>query len=219
MGVHKHGFGTIIVGYLLDFAVWGTVFYFVDCLFVRILCVILALVPVLFLPFFFRVPKRNNVVEDKTITSVADGQVVIIDKVYEPEYLKADAIQVSVFMNFFNVHVNFYPCSGMVTYTKYHPGKYLLAFKPKASQVNERTTIAMNCKGSEKEILFRQIAGTFARRIVTYCKPGDEVTGAEQCGLIKFGSRIDIFLPLDSEIKVQIGDKVRACESVIARLK
>ena len=163
-------------------------------------------------------PKRNCIDEDGTITSSADGKVVIIKKVYEPEYLKREALQVSVFMSFFNVHVNFYPSSGKITYYKYHPGKYLLAFKPKASEENERTSIAMLCKcGSE--ILFRQIAGTFARRIVCYAKVGEDVIGGDQCGLIKFGSRVDIFLPVDAEVCVQIGDKVKACETVIARLR
>lgn len=216
--IHRDGLGTIAVGYCLNLLVWGSVIYMTDCLFVRLIAALLCLVPLVFLPFFFRVPRRNPLVGDGVLTSVADGEVVIIQQVYEPEYLKCDAIQISVFMSFFNVHVNYFPASGEVTYYKYHPGKYLLAFKPKASEVNERSSIAMLCEGTDKEILFRQIAGTFARRIVTYAEVGDKVNGAEQCGLIKFGSRIDMFIPLGSKVEVQIGDKVRACETVLARL-
>lgn len=218
MKVHRDGLGTIAVICLAILLICGSIAIFVDCLFVQIVAGIVFLVPLAFLPYFFRVPKRDCIDKDGTITSSADGKVVIIKKVYEPEYLKREALQVSVFMSFFNVHVNFYPSSGKITYYKYHPGKYLLAFKPKASEENERTSIAMLCKcGSE--ILFRQIAGTFARRIVCYAKVGEDVIGGDQCGLIKFGSRVDIFLPVDAEVCVQIGDKVKACETVIARLR
>ena len=149
------------------------------------------------------------------MTSVADGKVVIIDKVFENEYLKKECIQVSVYMDFFNVHVNYWPIDGNVTYYKYHPGKYMLAFLPKASELNEHSSVAMETPYGE--ILFKQLAGTFARRIVTYAEPiGKSVIKGDQCGVIKFGSRIDMFLPLDSDIKVQLGDCVKACETVIA---
>lgn len=217
MKVHRDGLGTILAGYILFILICGSVIWFANCLFVKILAGIVVAIPILFLPYFFRVPKRNSVIEDDQLTSVADGEVVIIQKVYEPEYLKCETLKISVFMNFFNVHVNFYPCSGTITYYKYHPGKYLLAFKPKASEENERSSIAMRCPNGD-EILFRQIAGTFARRIVTYSKVGESVVGGSQCGLIKFGSRIDMFLPVDAVPDVQIGDKVRACETVIAHL-
>jgi len=126
-------------------------------------------------------------------------------------------MQVSIYMNFFNVHVNFWPMNGEVSYYKYHPGKYYLAFLPKASELNEHSSIGM--KNSHGEILFKQLAGTFARRIVCYAKPGNIEKKGEQCGIIKFGSRIDMYLPLDADIKVEIGDDVRACETVIAELK
>lgn len=166
--------------------------------------------------FFFRVPDREAVSGEKVLTSVADGKVVVIEKVFENEYLNKECMQVSVYMDFFNVHVNFWPADGEVTYYKYHPGKYMLAFLPKASELNEHASIAMKTSG--EEILFKQLAGTFARRIVTYAKPGDAVIKGEQCGVIKFGSRIDMFLPLDADIKVQLGDCVKACETVIAEL-
>ncbi len=218
MKVHRDGFGTILVSYLGILAICISVICFVDCMIVKVLVGVVGLVPLAFLPYFFRVPKRDCICEDGLVTSAADGEVVIIQKVYEPEYLKKDVIKISVYMDFFNAHVNFYPLSGVVTYYKYHPGKNLLAFKPKASEENEHTSIAVRCFNGE-EILFRQIAGTFARRIVCYAQVGKKVEGARQCGIIKFGSRVDLFLPADSEICVQLGDKVKACETVMARLQ
>lgn len=167
--------------------------------------------------FFFRVPDRNTVPGDNVVTSVADGKVVVIDKVYEPEYVKGECLQVSVYMDFFNVHVNYWPVDGEVTYYKYHPGKYLLAFMPKASELNEHSSVAI--RNHYGDVFFKQLAGTFARRIVTYAVPGNAEKKGEQCGVIKFGSRIDMFLPLDSEIKVKLGDHVKACETVIADLR
>lgn len=166
---------------------------------------------------FFRVPERKRVGSASVITAVADGRIVINEKVFEPEFLKRECIQVSIYMNFFDVHANFWPADGEVTYYKYHPGKHLLAFKPKASEENEHACTAMRT-GEGKDLMFKQLAGTFARRIVCYSKPGLEVKAGEQCGIIKFGSRIDMFFPTDADIKVKIGDKVRACESVIALL-
>ena len=170
-----------------------------------------------FAVFFFRVPNRNVVPGDKVITSVADGKIVVIEKVYEGEFLKKECIQVSVYMDFFNVHVNFWPITGEVTYYKYHPGKYMLAFLPKASELNEHSSIAM--KSEHGELLFKQLAGTFARRIVSYADPGTAAVKGEQCGIIRFGSRIDMYLPVDAEIKVKMGECVKACETVIAEFK
>ena len=166
--------------------------------------------------FFFRVPERTTVPGNNVMTSVADGKVVIIDKVFENEYLKKECIQVSVYMDFFNVHVNFWPVDGKVTYYKYHPGKYMLAYLPKASELNEHSSVSMTTPYGD--VFFKQIAGTFARRIVTYAEPGNNVSKAEECGIIKFGSRIDMYLPLDAKINVKIGDYVKACDSVIAEL-
>ena len=170
-----------------------------------------------FVLFFFRVPQREQVPGENIVTSVADGEVVVIEKVFEPEHLGCECIQVSVYMDFFNVHVNFWPISGEVTYYKYHPGKYLLAFLPKASELNEHTSVGI--KNKHGEVFFKQLAGTFARRIVCYAKPGSYEVKAQQCGIIKFGSRIDMYLPLDAEIKVKLGECVKACETVIAELK
>ncbi len=173
-----------------------------------------------FIIFFFRVPDREFPVSDrKLVTSVADGEVVIIEKVFEKEYLQKECIQVSVYMNFFNVHTNFWPFDGVTTYYKYHPGKYKLAFLPKASELNEHASCAVKYGEDGPEVFFKQIAGTFARRIVNYAKVGEGFIGGEQCGVIKFGSRLDMFLPLDSDIKVKIGDNVKSVTSVIAELK
>ena len=170
-----------------------------------------------FVMFFFRVPQRSTVPGDNVVTSVADGRVVVVEKVFEAEHLNCECMQVSVYMDFFNVHVNYWPIDGEVTYYKYHPGKYMLAFLPKASELNEHTSTAISSPYGD--VFFKQIAGTFARRIVCYAKPGSEEIKGTQCGLIKFGSRIDMYFPLDAEIKVKLGDYVKASESVIATLQ
>lgn len=170
-----------------------------------------------FVTWFFRVPDRTipEVGNDCIVTSVADGEVVIVGKMYEGEYLKRECIQVSVYMDFFDVHCNFWPVSGEVSYYQYHPGKHVMAFVPKCSEVNEHTsTCILTPQG--KEVFFKQIAGTFARRIVGYGETQTEAVRGEQCGVIKFGSRIDMFLPIDADVKVKVGDRVTAVESVIA---
>lgn len=170
-----------------------------------------------FVLWFHRIPNRKPAEGDESlVTSVADGKVVIVDRVYEKEYFKGDCIMISVYMDFFDVHANFWPLTGRVTYYKYHPGKYLLAFLPKSSELNEHASSCL--KNPYGEVFFKQIAGTFARRIVCYSELDDLENRGDQCGVIKFGSRIDLFLPLDAEVKVKIGDKVRAVESVIAVL-
>jgi phosphatidylserine decarboxylase len=166
---------------------------------------------------FFRVPDREKAGSGNVVSAVADGRIVINEKVFEPEFLQRECIQVSIYMNFFDVHANFWPVDGVVTYYKYHPGEHFLAFKPKASEENEHACTAIRTDGG-KDMMFKQLAGTFARRIVCYSEPGMRTTAGEQCGIIKFGSRIDMFFPTDADIKVKIGDKVRACESVIALL-
>ena len=151
------------------------------------------------------------------VTSVADGKIVVIDKVVENEYIKGECLQVSVYMDFFNVHVNYWPIDGDVTYYKYHPGKYMLAFLPKASELNEHTSVGV--RSEYGDVFFKQIAGTFARRIVCHANPGTDILKSDECGIIKFGSRIDMYLPLDAEIKVKLGDTVRGSETVIAELR
>ncbi len=184
------------------------------------LAYLLSVIPVTlmgFSLFFFRVPSRTTVEGGNIITSVADGRVVVIEKVFEKEYINGECLQVSVYMDFFNVHVNFWPVDSTVEYYKYHPGQYLLAFLPKASELNEHASVGVRTEYGP--ILFKQLAGTFARRIVTYATPGEKVIKGDQCGVIKFGSRIDMYLPLDADVKVKLGEHVKACESVIAELR
>ena len=170
-----------------------------------------------FVTFFFRVPRRKRVGEDNCVTSVADGEIVVIERVYEAEHLKRECLQVSVYMDFFNVHVNYWPLDGNVDYYKYHPGKYMFAYLPKASELNEHTSVGLETKYGQ--IFFKQIAGTFARRIVCHAVPGRKVVKSRECGIIKFGSRVDMFLPLDADIKVELGQCVRGAETIIAELK
>ena len=164
---------------------------------------------------FFRNPKRKAKINDNIIISPVDGKVVAIEKVYEKEYFKDERIQISIFMSPLNVHVTRYASSGKIKFSKYHPGKYLVAWHPKSSEKNERTTVVIenNIFG---EILYRQIAGAVARRIVNYAKVGDEVVQGTDAGFIKFGSRVDLFLPLDSKIKVELDQVVKGAEDIIA---
>ena len=164
---------------------------------------------------FFRNPKRKAKINDNIIISPVDGKVVAIEKVYEKEYFKDERIQISIFMSPLNVHVTRYASSGKIKFSKYHPGKYLVAWHPKSSEKNERTTVVIenNIFG---EILYRQIAGAVARRIVNYAKVGDEVVQGTDAGFIKFGSRVDLFLQLDSKIKVELDQIVKGAEDIIA---
>ena len=166
---------------------------------------------------FFRNPKRITSFGNNHVVSPVDGKVVVIEEVYEPEYFKDMRIQVSIFMSPINVHVTRYPVSGEVMFSKYHPGKYLVAWHPKSSTENERTTIVLKNESSV-EVLYRQIAGALARRIVNYAKTTSTVQQGEDAGFIKFGSRVDLFLPLNTKINVKINQKVKGAEDIIAVL-
>ena len=166
---------------------------------------------------FFRNPKRKTKINKENIISSVDGKVVIIKKVFEKEYFKDERIQVSVFMSPLNVHVTRHPISGLVKFSKYHPGKYLFAWLPKSSELNERTTIVVNNEVFG-DVMFRQIAGALARRIVNYSKEGLNVIQGTDAGFIKFGSRVDLFLPTDIKVNVQEGDKVKGGIDVIASI-
>lgn len=167
---------------------------------------------------FFRRPNRVVVINDTTVICPADGKVVAIEEVEEAEYFQDKRIQISVFMSPFNVHMNWFPINGIVKYVKYHPGLFLVAWHPKSSTDNERTTLVVEAK-NKQEILFRQIAGALARRIVFYCKEGDVAIGATDFGFIKFGSRVDILLPLDAKIEVEINQKVIGTQTTLASLR
>ncbi len=167
---------------------------------------------------FFRSPFRNLLTHEDLIIAPADGKVVVIEDVHEPEFFKDTRKQISIFMSPINVHITRNPVSGIVKYFKYHPGNYFVAWHPKSSTKNERTTVVVTSDAGP-DILFRQIAGAMARRIVWYVTEGDEVNQGEEFGFIKFGSRVDIFVPVDTDIKVNIGEKTKGGQTVIAQLK
>lgn len=164
---------------------------------------------------FFRSPSRTLVINDNQIIAPADGKVVVIEEVVETEYFNQKRLQISIFMSPINVHVNRYPISGIVKYSKYHPGLFLVAWHPKSSTDNERTTIVVEHKNGQ-EVLFRQIAGALARRIVNYSKQGDKAIQGEEFGFIKFGSRVDLFLPTNVKVNVALEQKVLGKQTVIA---
>lgn len=217
MRIDKDSYGTIAKVWLITLIIIALLLYFVSCRVVSYSFTALLVIFMAFVTWFHRVPVRTKCTKAGAVTSPADGKVVIVDKVYEKEYLKKNCLQISIYMDFFDVHANSWPMTGEISYYKYHPGKYLLAFLPKASELNEHSSTAI--KNGENEIFFKQIAGTFARRIVCYSKVGNKVTCGEQCGIIKFGSRVDIFLPEDADVKVKVGDYTRASETIIALLK
>ncbi len=164
---------------------------------------------------FFRNPKRKTLPNDKQVVSPVDGKVVVIEEVFEKEYFKEKRLQVSIFMSPINVHVTRYPVGGNVIFSKYHPGKYLVAWHPKASEENERTTVVVENQTFGK-VLHRQIAGALAKRIVNYANFNDKVAQGSESGFIKFGSRVDVFLPLNTKINVSLNQKVRGGETIIA---
>ncbi|MBP2830809.1 phosphatidylserine decarboxylase family protein [Aquimarina sp. U1-2] len=163
---------------------------------------------------FFRNPKRKTVVDDTTVVAPVDGKVVVIEEVLENEHFKDKRLQVSIFMSPINVHVTRHPITGEVVFSKYHPGKYLVAWHPKASEENERTTVVV--QNNLVAILYRQIAGALAKRIVNYAKEGEKVIQGSDSGFIKFGSRVDVFLPIGTQVNVTLNQKVKGGESVIA---
>ncbi len=170
----------------------------------------------LFILSFFRIPSRVHTIQEGAVIAPADGEVVVIEEVQADEYFTDRRIQVSIFMSPLNVHVNRNPVSGQVVYSQYHPGKYLVAWHPKSSTENERHSVVYNTQG--KEILVKQIAGALAKRIVNYLKPGQQVKQTEEMGFIKFGSRVDLLLPLDAKILVKLGDKPQGGVTVLATL-
>lgn len=218
MRIDRNSYGTLAVVYICSIAIALLMLLLSRSVFVNCLVWAFLLAFCIWQTLFFRVPERNRAGGGTAVTAVADGDVVIVEKSFESEFLRRECILVSIYMDFWNVHANFWPVDGVVTYFKYHPGKHLLAFKPKAHEYNEHTSTCIRTADGQ-EIFFKQLAGTFARRIVNYSVPGLETEAGNQCGIIKFGSRIDMYLPLDAEIRVSLGDKTRACETVIAELR
>jgi phosphatidylserine decarboxylase len=207
MTIHREGFPTIaLVTLLLTLGnAISYYFFYTTCLswFVGLLAFSLLFWG--FILSFFRIPSRTHTISENSVIAPADGEVVVIEEVQADEYFSDRRIQVSIFMSPLNVHVNRNPVSGTVTYSRYHPGKYLVAWHPKSSTENERHTVVYEKNG--REILVKQIAGALARRIVNYLQPGQLVRQTEEMGFIKFGSRVDLLLPLDAVIKVKIGDR------------
>ena len=198
---HKEGFKIIINIFLLCAAIALLAEYRIDHFWIQKSVQILSVVILVLVLQFFRNPKRVTSLNEKHIISPVDGKVVIVEEVYEKEYFKDQRIQVSIFMSPLNVHVTRYAISGSVVFSKYHPGKYMVAWHPKSSELNERTTVVIENK-SVGQILYRQIAGAVARRIVNYAKEGDQAVQGADAGFIKFGSRVDLFLPLGTKINV-----------------
>lgn len=215
MKLHKEGYNiilvTLFVTALLSVATW----LFIPWRILQLILYVGFFIELIWTFSFFRVPNRDINLDENHILASADGKIVAIEEVTETEFFKDNRIMVSVFMSPFNIHVNWYPTKGTIIYTKYHPGKYLAAYNPKSSTNNERNSIVLE-KESGKSILIRQIAGLMARRIVSNAKKDDDVKQGEEFGIIKFGSRVDFFLPTDVKVNVKIGEKVCAQKTVIA---
>lgn len=213
---HKEGHKIILITLLSCIIISLVVDKFVSIIFLKNILLVASLVVLVLVLQFFRNPKRKFILSDEEVLASVDGKVVVIEEVFEPEFFNGKRLQVSIFMSPINVHVTRYPVSGEVIYSKYHPGKYLVAWHPKSSEENERTTVVVNST-TFGPVLFRQVAGAMARRIVNYAKVGDQATQAEDSGFIKFGSRVDIYLPLDANIQVALNQKVKGGVTIIAK--
>jgi phosphatidylserine decarboxylase len=218
MYIHKEGYKIIAYTTLLLVAILSAMkYYIVDWNWYWYSLAGALIILALIIIRFFRIPKRELLHNPNQVIGSADGTIVVVEQVYEPEVLKTECIQISTFMSPNNVHVNRYPVSGRIIYTNYHNGKYLIAKHPKSSTLNERTTICIETPNGKK-VVVRQIAGALARRIVCYSKEGEEVHQGEELGFIKFGSRVDVFIPLEADVHVELEDKVKGGLSVLATL-
>ena len=214
---HREGLKIILTSTLLLLVALFTIDKFIQINWLRISISLLFIIFYVLILQFFRNPKRETVINDSQIISPVDGKVVVIEEVLETEFFKDKRIQVSIFMSPLNVHVTRYPTSGNIVFSKYHPGKYLVAWHPKASTENERTTVVVNNKVFGN-ILYRQIAGAVAKRIINYAKVNNNAIQGSDAGFIKFGSRVDIFLPLNSKINVTLNETVKGGEQIIASI-
>ena len=211
---HKEGFKIIIVTFIIVAAIVITADK-IDIAWMKYLLQGVAVVFLILILQFFRNPKRTTPKNDAHVIAPVDGKVVVIEEVFEKEYFNDKRLQVSIFMSPINVHVTRYAIGGTIKYSKYHPGKYLVAWHPKSSEENERTTIVVE-NDTYGPILYRQIAGALARRIINYAEEGDEAVQGEDAGFIKFGSRVDLFLPLDTKLNVQLNQTVKGGVDVVA---
>ena len=212
---HKEGGKIILIATVITAAIFLLSHQFTTILWLEKLIQVVTLIFFVLILQFFRNPVRTVAINDNHIIAPVDGKVVVIEEVFEGEYFKDKRMQVSIFMSPINVHVTRYPANGEVKFSKYHPGKYLVAWHPKASTENERTTVVIENKVFG-EILYRQIAGALARRIVNYAEEGTAVVQGEDAGFIKFGSRVDLFLPLGTIINVQLNQKAIGGKTIIA---
>lgn len=213
MTIHKEGRATLIVGFITLLIINIIVRTWLPVLASVVL--LLSVILYVFLISFFRKPDRRVTSKDNSqVLAPCDGKVVVIEKVFEPEFLKAECMQVSIFMSPLNVHINWLPTDGQILYSKYHPGKFLAAWNPKASTENERTTVCYQYE--DKKLLLRQVAGALARRIVNYARENDQFKQGDEMGFIKFGSRVDLYLPLDAKILVGLEDKTVGNRTPIA---
>ena len=214
---HREGSRIIMNSFILAAIITVLAEYKISIEWLKMLIQITTLVLLLLVLQFFRNPKRTTPINEKHLISPVDGKVVIVEEVFEKEYFKDTRLQVSIFMSPLNVHVTRYAMSGTVKFSKYHPGKYLVAWHQKSSELNERTTIVLENE-SFGEILYRQIAGAVARRIVNYAQEGTQVVQGEDAGFIKFGSRVDLFLPLNTQLNVKVNDVVKGGIQTIAHI-
>lgn len=219
MRLHREGTVIMLTTALALLVLNGLAYYFffADNTTAIVLMVVASLIMFGLVVQFFRVPNRVLTVHERQVVAPADGTVVVIEETEETEYFKERRRQISIFMSPLNVHVNRNPVTGIVKYFRYYPGKYLVAWHPKSSTENERTTVVLETK-SGAEVLFRQIAGAVARRIVWYVKENQPVEQGSEMGFIKFGSRVDVFVPLEAEVKVKLGDKMKGGVTVLAEL-
>ena len=221
MKINKEGYKIITTSGIICLILWSLIYYFQSHHSGMGLLITSAVILIAFWFFivaFFREPRRVKIHDSDLVFSPCDGRVVVTEVVYEDEYMKKDMLQISIFMSVTNIHMNWLPVGGEVDYYKYHPGRFLIAWHPKSSTENERTTTVVKMDDGRK-ILFRQVAGLIARRIVSYIKVGDKVNQNDVFGFIKFGSRIDVLVPKDSELLVEIGDPVVGSQTPLVRLQ
>ena len=216
MKIHREGYATIAIVLIFLSLINSLAYYFNPIWIVNIIISVLSFVFFYLILHFFRNPERDIAINDKHIIAPSDGKLVVIENVFEDEYLKEECTQLSIFMSPLNVHKQWYPTNGKVIYSQYHPGKYLVAWNPKSSTENERTSIVI--QSNNHRILYRQIAGAVARRICNYAKQDDVVDQSLEAGFIKFGSRIDVLIPKSAEIKVKLDDIIVGGKTILATI-
>lgn len=218
MTIHKAGYKLLLKIGIAFVLINLASFYFINNSIIVNTILVVSIIFYLLIVNFFRFPNRVIIQDDNTILAPADGKIVVIEETEESEYFNDRRIQVSIFMNIFNVHINWFPVNGIIRYFKYHKGNFAAAYLPKSSTENERTTIVIECNNG-KTVLMRQIAGAMAKRIVSYAPVGGKARQDQHAGFIKFGSRVDLFLPLDTKIEVKLSQKTTGSQTVIGTFK